>query len=400
MAISSTEMEDNKKKVASLQKEVIELRKINADLNQQLNTYSQLNSSQVLLINKLVDKVPFGIILLDEQRKIIQVNAAGANIMDSSAEAMQGADYCKYFNCDAMVKESSPVFDTGLETSLQQVDSSYNGKQILHSAFSNHEGSESIVIETFIDITEIKQAEEELINLAKIKDEFLGILSHELRTPLNAIQGYGSLLEEDIKDSISADSELYLEKIKEAGGMLLKVVNGLLELSDLTAGKLKADFIPIDIQMIVSQLQYRFNDEFEKKGNKFIIESENIEPFEQDLLMTMKVLYELLDNANKFTDEGDIRLSISLEKNDHADWIKFKITDSGCGMTEETMRLIFTAFHQADSSLTRSYQGLGLGLSIVEKIVQLINGHIEVESHFGVGSTFTVLLPYTKIALA
>lgn len=398
--MSNSETQDNNKQLQSLQQEVSELRKKNADLNYRLNAYSQVNSSQVLLINKLVDKVPFGIILLDEHRKIIQVNAAGADIMDSSVETMQGEDYCKYFTCDALEEEPGSVFESSMENSLQQVSSSYNGKQLLHSAFSSDEGSKSIVIETFIDITEIKNAEQELINLAKIKDEFLGILSHELRTPLNAIQGYGSLLEEDIKDTISADGELYLEKIKEAGGLLLKVVNGLLELSDLTAGKLAADFIPIDIQMIISQLQYRFDDEFEKKGNKFIIESDDIEPFEQDLLMTMKVLYELLDNANKFTEEGEIRLSISLEKNENADWLKFRITDSGCGMTGDTMRLIFTAFHQADSSLTRSYQGLGLGLSIVEKIVQLIHGHIEVESHFGVGSTFTVLLPYKKILAA
>ena len=400
MAISETEMEDNQKKLESLQQEVIERRKKNADLKNRLDACSQIHSSQTFLINKLVEKVPFGVILLDEQKKIIQVNGAGADIMDCSIDAMLGQDYCQYFNCDEMDKSSSPVFGVATEASLQQVDSSYNGKKLLHSAFTSNEGSENIVIETFFDITEIKNAEQELLNLARIKDEFLGILSHELRTPLNAIQGYGSLLEEDVKGKLSKDGELYLDKIKEGGDLLLKVVNGLLELSDLTAGKLVADFIPIDLQMIITQLQYRFKDEFEKKGNSFIIETGDIEPFEQDLLLTMKVLYELLDNANKFTDGGEIRLSISLEKHDDKDWIKFSITDSGCGMTEDAMRLIFTAFHQADTSLARSYQGLGLGLSIVEKIVQLINGHIEVESHFGVGSTFIVLLPYMKVVQA
>lgn len=398
MVTSDTDTADIEQQLLVLQQEVAELRKKNADLAHRLSAYSQINSGQVTLINNLVEKVPFGVMLLDKNRKIIHANVAAGKIMGMSPDQMVGQHCRNYFKCSDFDTDC-PVLDTGSDIDLQQIRCTHNDKYILHSAFKSDEGSEEIVVETFIDITEIKNAEKELLKIAKIKDEFLGILSHELRTPLNAIQGYSSLLEEDIKDTKTENSTFYIEKIKDAGNLLLKVVNGLLELSDLTAGKLKTDYIPIDMQMIISQIQYRFNDEFLVNGNKLIIEADEIAPFEQDLLMIMKVLYELLDNANKFTDDGEIKLAISLQRfgNDDNPWLSFKVTDSGCGMTEETIEFIFNAFHQADSSLTRSYEGLGLGLSIVEKIVKLINGQIEVKSHFGVGSTFTVLLPYKKV---
>jgi len=186
------------------------------------------------------------------------------------------------------------------------------------------------------------------------------MISHELRTPLNVIQGYSSLLEEELTNIESDDASMYVERIHSAGDMLLQVVNNLLELSDLTAGKIKADYIPIDLQMIVTQLEYRLASVFTDNGNKLVFKYEDIEPFEQDLALLMRVLYELLVNANKFTENGEVTLFISLEKKDGVDWLCFKISDAGCGMTEDTVKQIFTAFHQADASLTRSYEGLGL----------------------------------------
>ncbi len=149
--------------------------------------------------------------------------------------------------------------------------------------------------------------------------------------------------------------------------------------------------------MILSQLQYRLEKEFAGQGNTLHFEYDSVEPFEQDLALLMKVLYELLLNANKFTEHGEVTLSIKLEQKDGADWLNFTVADTGCGMTAETTEQIFQAFHQADSSLSRAYEGLGLGLSRVEKIVHIINGHIEVESELGIGSRFSVMLPYERV---
>lgn len=302
----------------------------------------------------------------------------------------------QYFKCYDS-KNSCPVFTPDTDVYLKKIEIVNSDKHIVHSTFISDEGSEKIIVETFVDVTEIKNAENELIRTNKIKDEFLGMISHELRTPLNVIQGYSSLLEDELRGTENTDITLYVEHINRAGEMLLQVVNNLLELSDLTAGKVRVDLIPIDLSTVVSQLQYRLEKDFSGSGNKLIIKQEEIEPFEQDLALLLKVLYELLINANKFTEEGEVTLFTSLQQKDGADWLCFKITDTGCGMTDETIEQIFNAFHQADSSLNRSYAGLGLGLSLVEKIVTIINGYIEVDSQLGVGTSFSIFLPYLPL---
>ncbi len=397
MSISNNNIATLEQQLLALQEEVETLRKKNTDLNERLKAYSLINTGQISLINKLIDKVPFGVMLLDENSSIIHANNAAAKIFSASPEVMQGQPCSNYFQCYEE-NNNCPALCSAEEVNLQQIRCVDNNKHVLHSAFVSDEGSKKIIVETFIDISEIKQAEQEYIRISKTKDEFLGMISHELRTPLNVIQGYSSLLEEELKKFESSDAASYLEKIHHAGEILLRVVNNLLELSDLTAGNIRVDHIPIDLDMIVMQLKYRLEKDIELHGNTLVFKIEDIKPFEQDLALLMKVLYELLVNANKFTENGTVTMSISLQKRDGADWISFNVSDTGCGMTEETIEQIFFAFHQADSSLTRAYEGLGLGLSLVEKIVKLINGHIEVDSELGKGSNFAILLPYEPVA--
>ncbi|MCK4865544.1 MAG: PAS domain-containing sensor histidine kinase [Gammaproteobacteria bacterium] len=396
MSISNNNTATLEQQLLTLQEEVEALRKKNTDLDERLRAYSLINTGQISLINKLIDKVPFGVMLLNEHSIIIHANAAAGKIFDASISEMNGQHCNNYFKCYDRFNNCS-VLISDEEISLQQIRCVNSDKYVMHSAFISDEGSEKIIVETFVDISEIKQAEQELIKVSKIKDEFLGMISHELRTPLNVIQGYSSLLEDKLKNFENTDAASYLMNIHHAGDILLRVVNNLLELSDLTAGKIKVDHIPIDLDMIVTQLQYRLEKDFERQGNALLFKHEDIKPFEQDLALLMKVLYELLMNANKFTENGEVVLTISLLKREGADWISFNVSDTGCGMTEETIEQIFHAFHQADSFLTRAYEGLGLGLSLVEKIVTLINGHIEVESELGKGSNFAVFVPYKLV---
>lgn len=397
MSVSNNNIATLEQQLLVLQEEVETLRKKNTDLNERLKAYSLINTGQISLINKLIDKVPFGVMLIDHNNTVIHANAAAGKIFNTPASEMNEQHCNNYFKCYNR-NDNCPALDSEEEISLQQISCVDSNKYILHSAFVSYEGSEKIIVESFIDISEIKQAEQELIRISKTKDEFLGMISHELRTPLNVIQGYSSLLEDELKNFENTDAASYLVKIHHAGEILLRFVNNLLELSDLTAGKIKVDHIPIDLDMIVTQLQYRLEKDFELQGNTLLFKHEGIKPFEQDLALLMKVLYELLMNANKFTENGDVVLTISLKKRDGVGWISFNVSDTGCGMTEETIEQIFHAFHQADSSLTRAYEGLGLGLSLVEKIVTLINGHIEVESELGKGSSFAILLPYEPVA--
>ena len=390
--MSTPDTAELEQRLLCLQKEVDDLRKRNIDLDERLKAYSVINSGQISLINKLIDKVPFGVMLLNEQHLIIHANAAAETIFSSSISDMKGQHRNQYFESYG---ENERGKDKALE--LQQVKSIKNNRYVLHNAFVSDEGSEQINVETFVDITDIKNAEKELLKINKTKDEFLGMISHELRTPLNIIQGYSSLLEVELGEDQTEDISSYIKIINEAGDALLRLVNNLLELSNLTAGKIKADNIPIDLEMIITQLQYRLEKDVNKNNNKLSFTRDNIAPFSQDLSLLMRVLYELLTNANKFTEYGEVRLAVSLQKKDNADWLCFEVSDTGCGMTENTIQLIFNAFHQVDSSLTRSYEGLGLGLSLVEKIVTIINGYIEVESELSKGSVFSIYLPYEKV---
>ncbi|HFD31544.1 MAG TPA: PAS domain-containing sensor histidine kinase [Gammaproteobacteria bacterium] len=397
MSSSNKSPKGLEQQLLALQQEVEDLRLKNTDLEEQLKAYSLISTGQTSLINKLIDKVPFGVMLINQDSIVIHANVAAGKIFETELSNMKGQHCNQFFECYDECGNCPATTSKNKEVNLKPIRCVDHNKHVMHSAFVSNEGSEKIVVETFIDITEIKQAEEELLKINKTKDEFLGMISHELRTPLNVIQGYSSLLEEELSNVDNVDVSEYVENIQHSGEMLLQLVNNLLELSNLTAGKVQADNIPIEIQMIVTQLQYRLEKTYEKNHNKLIINAEDIPPFEQDLALLMKVLYELLINANKFTENGEVTLSITLQKKDGADWISFKVSDTGCGMTEGTMNQIFSAFHQADSSLTRSHEGLGLGLSIVEKIVKIINGYIEVESELGKGSSFAILLPYDAL---
>lgn len=397
MSIPPLDTNELQQQLLVLQEEVTELRKKNADLNERLTAYSMITSGQTSLINKFVDKVPFGVMMLNEKNIIIQANAAAGKIfavLPAEMVGQSGENYFKSFYGD----EKHLARDGTVN--VQKMHCANNDKYIMRSAFISSEGSENVIVETFMDITEIKQAEQELINTNKTKDEFLGMISHELRTPLNVIKGYSSLLEDEISGVATEDAQSYIHKIQDAETLLNGIVNNLLELSDLTSGKIKADNIPIDVQMIATQLQYRLESDCKNSGNKLIIKTEEIEPFEQDLALLMKALYEILVNANKFTENGEIVLTVSLKEKEGQNWLSFEVSDTGCGMTEETVKNIFSAFHQADSSFTRSYEGLGLGLGIVEKILHIIGAEVNVKSKVDEGSCFTVLVPYEPVNAA
>lgn len=402
MSVSNTDntaleqQEQQKQNLLALQGEVEALQNKNNDLEERIKACSLISTGQISLINKLIDKVPFGVMLLDERRNIIHANAAAQKIFSTSKFEMMGHNCTKYFECYDQNK-CCPAVNADEGINLRQIDCVTTDKYVMHSAFISDEGSEKIIVDTFVDISEIKKAEQELIKTNQTKDEFLGMISHELRSPLNVIKGYSSLLDEELNGKKNNDISLYLNTIHRATEALLQVVNNLLELSDLTAGKVNPDNIPIDLQMVVTQLKHRLEQEFEEQGNKLIFQYDEIARFEIDLALLMKIIFELMTNANKFTENGEIRLSISLQKKDGVDWLRFEISDTGCGMSEDTMKQIFTAFHQADSSLTRSFEGLGLGLTIVEKIVKIINGYVDVKSELGKGSAFSIYVPCVAV---
>jgi signal transduction histidine kinase len=227
------------------------------------------------------------------------------------------------------------------------------------------------------------------------KSSFLANMSHELRTPLNAIIGYSEMLVEDAADSGNEAIVPDLEKIQTAGKHLLGLINTVLDLSKIEAGKMGLFIETFSIPKLVDEVVVTARPLVEKKGNKFVVD---VAPFlgnlKGDVTKLKQVLLNLVSNASKFTENGTITLEVREEMHDDlSTWIAFRVRDTGIGMTPEQTQKLFQAFTQADASTTRKYGGTGLGLVISRKFCQMMGGDVVVESTYGKGSVFTVTLP-------
>jgi adenylate cyclase len=219
-------------------------------------------------------------------------------------------------------------------------------------------------------------------------------MSHELRTPLNAILGYSEMLAEDARASGQADLAPDLEKIQTAGRHLLGLINGVLDLSKIEAGKMRLHLETFDVAGVVEEAAVTVRPLIEKNGNRLEVDyPPNIGSIREDATKMRQVLLNLLSNAGKFTQNGRVRLEVRREIGPAGNWVFFRVSDTGIGMTEEQLGRLFQAFEQADAGTTRKYGGTGLGLAITQKLCRLMGGDVGVESAPGRGSTFTVRLP-------
>ena len=228
----------------------------------------------------------------------------------------------------------------------------------------------------------------------RAKSQFLASMSHELRTPLNAIIGYSEMLVEQAEDEGQEGFVPDLHKIHAAGKHLLSLINDILDLSKIEAGKVELSLETFDLRGLVEDSVTTIRHVVEKKSNKLLVAcAEGIGTIYADVIRVRQVLFNLLSNAGKFTEQGTISLTVNREPIDGQDWVIFRVTDTGIGMTPEQMKKLFQAFSQADASTTRKFGGTGLGLAISLKLGQMMGGTINVESEPGKGSTFTFRLP-------
>jgi signal transduction histidine kinase/DNA-binding response OmpR family regulator len=230
---------------------------------------------------------------------------------------------------------------------------------------------------------------------SRTKSAFLANMSHELRTPLNAIIGYSEILREDAQDRGDTASEADLVKIETAGKHLLGLINDILDLSKIEAGRMDLHIETVDLSRLLAEVRVLVTPLIDKNGNRLDIDAPaDLGPMNVDLVKLKQSLINLLSNAAKFTKNGVIGLTVRRQVSDRGKPVfTFAVSDSGIGMTEEQMGRLFQAFTQADSSTTRNYGGTGLGLTITKHFCTMLGGDISVSSVPGQGSTFTITLP-------
>ncbi|MCW5941928.1 MAG: response regulator [Fimbriimonadaceae bacterium] len=261
-----------------------------------------------------------------------------------------------------------------------------------------NEGLEDTVRARTRELAEAALKAEQAQSLAEeanqTKSAFLANMSHELRTPLNAIIGYSEMLLEEAEDLGHDDYLPDLEKIRNAGKHLLTLINDILDLSKIEAGKVELFPEDFDVRKLVDEIKGTIHPLVERNQNRLdVVVDAEVGTMRSDLTRVRQCLFNLLSNASKFTNEGLVRLKVGRAMYDDVPMIYFRVIDSGIGMTPEQLAKLFQPFQQADSSTTRKYGGTGLGLTITKRFIEMMGGRIEVESEPGKGSAFTMTIP-------
>jgi PAS domain S-box-containing protein len=353
----------------------------------------------------VLDELPEAVMVLDTQGRVVDMNPAAQRVLGRPAGAVLGQSvaqvYAAWPHLVACCRDDGDV-----QTEIIVPDGPQPRWYDLRlTPLADRQGQLNGRVLVLRDITERKEAEAALHAAKQVaeaanqaKSGFLANMSHELRTPLNAIIGYSEMLQEEATDVGHADFIPDLQKIHAAGKHLLALINDILDLSKIEAGKMDLYLETFDIPTVLQEVVMTIKPLVEKNANRLEVRyAEPLGMMRADLTKVRQVLLNLLSNASKFTTQGTLTLEARRETVAGGAWLICHVTDTGIGMAPEQLGRLFQAFSQADASTTRQYGGTGLGLAISQRFCQMMGGAITVDSVLGQGSTFTVRLP-TEVA--
>lgn len=255
-------------------------------------------------------------------------------------------------------------------------------------AFANQA---ALILEASVLIQKLKLANEHLKEANRVKSEFLATMSHELRTPLTAIIGFSELLLEGVMGKLSEEQEESLREVLNNGATLLDLINNLLDMAKVEAGKMSLEIQAFDLKDLLKRLTHTISSLTQRKNQKLSLNLPDKAPLiHADEKKVQQILLNLLSNAIKFTpEEGKILVGLKY----HDKTFELSVTDTGIGIQKENLTKVFDMFSQVDSSVTRKHGGTGLGLSLAKQLVELHRGKIWAESEIGIGTKFVVILP-------
>jgi len=285
-----------------------------------------------------------------------------------------------------------------IDTYLDEVMAFYGTLQDITSKIVHELEHQSTIHQQKEEISSLKQEMREMkqnhLEVSQAKSSFFSAMSHEIRTPMNAMIGFTSLLEQT---SLNEEQKEYVLRMKDASQHLLSIVNDILDLSKMEAGKLSIDHAPFRLSDLIHEIKSMMLDQAHRKHLYLDVETMNCpEIVIGDRLRIRQILINLIHNAIKFTETGGISVVFHFEEIQDETYLHVKVKDTGIGMTESQQQKLFGDYAQASSSTTRLYGGTGLGLSISQKLAHLMKGSITVTSKLNEGSQFTLSIPIEK----
>ncbi|MGZ7079008.1 MAG: response regulator, partial [Thermoanaerobaculia bacterium] len=372
-------------------------------LLEQIETYAQ----------DVVDTVREPLLILDSSLRVHSANRAFYQTFHVSSQETENRRIYELGNgqwdipdlrtlLEDIVPMSSVFNDFELEHDFPVI-----GRRVmLLNARKLRQGSHAeLLVLAMEDVTERRRAEGEVATAKeaaetanRTKSLFLANMSHELRTPLNAILGFSEMLQEDALESGLLNVNADLQKISTAGKHLLGLINDILDLSKIEAGKMELHLESFQISSLIAEVASTIEMQVAKNGNTLeVVYAPEIGVMRADLSKVRQGLFNLVSNAAKFTQDGRIKVEAERQTMDGTEWIMFRVSDTGIGLSSEQIVRLFQSFTQADASTTRKFGGTGLGLALTRRFCQMMNGDVTVHSVPGEGSVFTIKLPATVI---